>query len=227
MKTTIRTTAAAAILLALAGHAAQASDKDGDYIVRGIGAMQCKEYVQSVDGKNVDQVRSFLSWMDGYLTGVNAVQASTYDVSPITSTALMGQYVLHICRAEPTLLFETAIGQLTRVLKPYKIDESSQLVEITVGDANAAIRQATLIWIQKKLKERGLYKGEPDGLYTAATREALNAFQEQMKIPQTGVPDDRTMLLFMPEVYNLLAKAAKAAPGGGDSSLPQPLQNVP
>ncbi|MBI1180331.1 MAG: hypothetical protein GC201_07215 [Alphaproteobacteria bacterium] len=121
------------------------------------------------------------------------------------------------------MLFETAIGKLTVVLRPYKINQESQLVEITVGDANAAVRQATLKWVQKKLKERGLFKGEPDGLYGTSTREALTAFQKQMKIPETGVPDDRTLLLFMPEVYNVLAKAAQSAPDTGD--MPQPLQN--
>ena len=196
MNTILRTTAAAALLVTLAAGQAHASDPKGNYIVRGIGARPCSDYIKAV-GTSADDVRPYLSWMEGYLTGINRLQPKTFDVSPVTSAALVGQMVRNFCNTQPTLRFETAVAQLMNFFDDYKVPDQSQLVEVTVGDANAAIRQSSLKWVQAQLKAQGFFTGEPDGLYGASTKTALVAYQKANKIPETGVPDAPTLVHFI------------------------------
>ena len=197
MNSFIRTTAAAALLVAaMAAQAAHASDSKGNYIVRGIGARPCSDFMAAVD-KSAQDVMPYMSWMEGYLTGINRLQAQTFDVSPVTEAAVVGQMVRNYCMTQPALRFETAVAQLMNFFAPYKVTEQSQLVEVTVGDARAALRQSTLKWMQEKMKAQGMFQGTPDGLYGAGSREALLAFQKSAGIPETGVPDARTLVAFI------------------------------
>jgi hypothetical protein len=197
MKNVLRTSAVAALLIAaLATSDAHASDPKGNYIVRGIGARPCSDYMAAV-GKTAQDVVPYISWMEGYLTGINRLQPQTFDVSPVTEAAIVGQMVRNYCSTQPTLRFETAVAQLMNFFAPYKVPEQSQLVEVTVGDGRAALRQSTLKWMQERLKAQGLFTGTPDGLYGVSTKTALMAFQKANKIPETGVPDARTLVAFI------------------------------
>jgi peptidoglycan hydrolase-like protein with peptidoglycan-binding domain len=200
-----RTTAAAALLVTLAAGHAHAADPKGNYIVRGIGARPCSDYIKAV-GASADQVRPYLSWMEGYLTGINRLQAKTFDVSPVTSAALVGHMVRNFCSTQPELRFETAVAQLMNFFDDYKVPDQSQLVEVTVGDANAAIRQSTLKWMQAQMKAAGFFVGEPDGLYGNSTKTALVAYQKANKIPETGVPDSATLVHFVQKDTEAKAK---------------------
>ncbi|MEN3951744.1 peptidoglycan-binding domain-containing protein [Iodidimonas sp. SYSU 1G8] len=192
-----RTTAAALLMVvAMTGQQAMAADAKGNYIVRGVGARPCSDFLKAVGG-TAEDVRPFLSWMDGYLSGLNALQAQTYDVAPFTSAAVIGQMVRNYCNLQPSFRFETAVLELMKVLGPYRVPVQSQLVEVTVGDANAALRQSTLMWMQQKMKEQGFFKGTPDGLYGAGTKDALVAYQKANKIAETGVPDSTTLAHFI------------------------------
>ncbi len=193
----LRTTAAAALIIgAMAAQSAQASDPKGNYIVRGIGARPCSDFMAAVS-KSAQEALPYVYWMEGYLTGINRLQPQTFDVSPVTEAAIVSQMVRNYCSAQPTLRFETAIAQLMNFFAPYKVAEQSQLVEVTVGDARAALRQSTLKWMQEKMKAQGLFAGNPDGLYGSTTKDALLKFQKAAKIPETGVPDARTLVTFI------------------------------
>jgi len=197
MNSFFRTTAAAALVIAgMATEGAHASDPKGNYIVRGIGARPCSDYMAAV-GKSAQDVMPYVSWMEGYLTGINRLQPQTFDVSPVTEAAIIGQMVRNYCTTQPTLRFETAVAQLMNFFGPYKVAEQSQLVEVTIGDARAALRQSTLKWMQEKMKAQGQFTGTPDGLYGATTKTALLAFQKAASIPETGVPDARTLVAFI------------------------------
>jgi len=50
-----------------------------------------------------------------------------------------------------------------------------------------------LVEAQKLLKQRGLYKSKVDGIYGPGTKAALEAFQAQNGLEQTGKLDDATM----------------------------------
>ncbi|MGE0665594.1 MAG: peptidoglycan-binding protein [Sphingomonadales bacterium] len=197
MNSFLRTAAAAALMFGVAAtQGAHAADPKGNYIVRGIGARPCSDYMAAV-GKSAQDVMPYMSWMEGYLTGINRLQAQTFDVSPVTEAAVVGQMVRNYCTTQPTLRFETAVAQLMNFFAPYKVAEQSQLVEVTVGDSRAALRQSTLRWMQEKMKAQGLFAGTPDGLYGSTTKEALLAFQKANKIPESGVPDARTLVAFI------------------------------
>jgi hypothetical protein len=214
MRHLLRTAAAAALALASAVPAALAADPQGNYIVRGIGARPCADYLKAVD-TSADAVRPYLSWMEGYLSAINRLQANTFDVSPITSAAVVGQMVRNFCTTQKTLRLETALAQLMNSLHPYRVSAQSQLVEVTVGDANAQIRQSTLLWMQQKMKEQGHFAGTPDGLYGAATQAALTAYQKANNIKETGVPDAATLAHFIQRDSQARAGTPAGAAGTG------------
>ncbi|MFA5712071.1 peptidoglycan-binding protein [Mycolicibacterium sp.] len=190
----------AAGLLALAVFslpaAASAGDAEGSYIVRGIGARPCADYVQAVS-TSPEAVKPFVSWMEGYLSGLNRLQPETFDITPLTSSAVVGQLVRNHCAANGTLRFETAVAQLMEAMSAYKVSAKSQLIEMTLGDAQAAVRQSTLLWMQQHMKEQGLFRGTPDGLFGADSRQAFLAYQKKHKLKETGVPDATTLVHFM------------------------------
>src|SRR5689334_2122933 len=53
-------------------------------------------------------------------------------------------------------------------------------------------RPATIQWVQKALKERGLYTGPVNGILDWPTKKAIYAFQEANKLQRCGVPTPHT-----------------------------------
>jgi peptidoglycan hydrolase-like protein with peptidoglycan-binding domain len=49
------------------------------------------------------------------------------------------------------------------------------------------------------LKQQGIYKGEVDGKFGKGTASAIGAYQKKKKLPETGVPDRRTLLAIYQE----------------------------
>lgn len=195
------------LIAAATASSASAGDANGNYIVRGIGARACADYLKAAD-TSPGEVRPYLFWMEGYLSGLNRLQPQTVDVSPVVDTAPIGLIVKNYCQTNPQLKFETAIARIMKYLSPYRIEAQSQMVQVTLGDATAAIRQSTLKWMQGQLQAQGLMKAAPDGLFGAPTREALVAYQKANKLKETGVPDVDTLTL-------MIQKASAAAGASG------------
>jgi peptidoglycan hydrolase-like protein with peptidoglycan-binding domain len=47
--------------------------------------------------------------------------------------------------------------------------------------------------VQEKLKSEGLYKGQVDGIAGPETKQALEQFQKQQSLQQTGSLDQQTL----------------------------------
>ncbi|MBO6231923.1 MAG: spore cortex-lytic enzyme [Ruminiclostridium sp.] len=84
--------------------------------------------------------------------------------------------------------------------------------------------------IQRVLKERGLFTGEITGYYGEQTRQAVNKFQKQQGLTQTGIADEATLkrlgitIGVVPDAtdanVNLLARMISAE-GRGESYVGQ------
>jgi hypothetical protein len=48
-----------------------AVDGTGGYGLRGVGAQSCQRYLDILEVQDPVQLRPFISWMDGYISGIN------------------------------------------------------------------------------------------------------------------------------------------------------------
>jgi len=198
MKHARKMAAALCLTASFATGVAQADDGNGNYILRGVGAQSCKSFVEA-EQTSPEAVSPYVNWMEGYISGLNRFQHETFDAAPVIASSNVGALVRNLCSVEPDIRFETAIARLMAFFKPYRIQNQSQLIEMTVGDASAAVRQETLRWMQEKLTEKGLFSGDINGLFGSDTRSALSAYQQAQGLNVTGVPDTRTIMRFIQE----------------------------
>lgn len=190
-----RMTSLSAVLgsaLLLAGPL-QAADEEGNYAIRGAGGFACERYGQAVEAQS-DEVRQFVRWMEGYATGLNRLQADTFDVSPIVDPAAMANLMLSICRQNPEMAFEVAVAQGLSSLAPMRERAESRADTLEHEGSTVLVRRETMRRLQQALAELGHYTSSIDGLYGPGTRRAIIAFQESAELTPTGLPDPDTLL---------------------------------
>ncbi len=88
-----------------------------------------------------------------------------------------------------------ATNQLIAALHPTRLRSSSKLIKATAGGKAVLIYEAILRRAQQMLSERGHFTGAADGKFGPATQKAFEKFQNEKKLPVTGLPDQRTLLL--------------------------------
>ncbi len=175
---------------------ALAADEQGNYAIRGAGGFACERYVAAADAQS-DEVRLFVRWKEGYLSGLNRLQADTFDASPIVDTAAVANLMLAICRQHPELAFETAVARGLTSLAPMRERAESRADTLTHDGRSVTVRQETMRRVQQALSELGHYTSGVDGLYGPGTRRAILAFQENAELPPTGLPDPDTLLALL------------------------------
>ena len=183
-------------LIGWPGAPVRADDASGNYILRGVGAHACQDFINA-EQTGADAVRPYVNWMEGYISGINRFQEETFDAAPVISSSNVGALARNLCRLEPEIRFETAVARLMQFFQPYRITQQSQLIELTVGDTSAAVRQQTLQWMQQKMADEGIFTGEANGLFGSDTRAALSAYQQARELNITGVPDAATIMMFI------------------------------
>ena len=103
----------------------------------------------------------------------------------------------NLCSTKQEMKFETSLAQLLNALKPFRVQKHSRLVEVSVDDNFAAVRQETLVWMQSEMSALGFYSGEADGVFGASTQNALANFQSSNGLNPTAVPDADTVIKFI------------------------------
>jgi len=189
---------AVALSLALSATAltAQASDRAGEYSVRGGGAQRCETYLASVN-ENRPDLGAYIGYIDGALTTASRLTAGTFDVSPFILPGPFAAIVANICRQAPTQLFELAVRAGVEALARARVAASSPIVEMTVGENRMSLRAETLTAVQTRLRALNLIRDNPDGRFGAATQEGLRRFQTANQLTVTGLPDPDTILALL------------------------------
>ncbi len=186
-----------AVVLALPlmlGGVAQAADGQGNFALRGAGAMPCTQVVQRVDARAPD-VAQFVAWTDGALSLANRLERDTFDLMPFDNPAgLVTVMALNICRANPQVLFGAAVVQVLELLKPMRVRQSARPVTITVGEASVALRPETIRLVQTRLRALNLMTAGASGQWGPASRAAIKRFQESRNLRQTEIPDPDTVI---------------------------------
>lgn len=196
--TFVRTVCLAAALTAFAaitfGPApAAAADREGVFAVEGVGQTACREYVQARQAKS-SKYYNYGGWIEGYLSAYNQVSEDTYDITPFEGIDLIAALVNGFCQANPDAPFFQAIASMVRELRVHRLKERSEPITVEADGKSVKLYTIVLERAQRALKEAGFYDGAIDGAYGPNTRQALEAFQADRGIEQSGLPDQVTLL---------------------------------
>lgn len=176
-------------LVALSPSVLQAADRDGHYVVKGAGTASCADYADAYDDKAGDFLL-YLGWLGGYLTAVNEYRAETYDIAAWESVGLLAEYLDGHCERHPDQQLSNAARQLVKGLAPDR--RQAQAEERVFQSGNIIVRVAPDVAerVDGRLRHLGLLAGDGD---TLSVQEALGAFQQSQALPETRVPDQRTL----------------------------------
>ncbi|MCU0837679.1 MAG: peptidoglycan-binding protein [Rhodospirillales bacterium] len=179
--------------------AAIAATADGRYAVKEAGAATCDVFVQERE-KQSPAYLQFIGWVGGYLSGHNRFTPNTFDLAPWESMGLMDEFLAKLCSENRDKPFVAAVDFMISQFTSTKLDEASEWIEVKSGDKSMRLYKEVLRRAQERLRDKGLYKGTPDGAFGDGTRKAFEAFQKQAEIPVSGLPDQITLLrLFAPD----------------------------
>jgi len=180
-----------------------AADAEGRFAVRGAGMVECRVFVEE-KRRNTPKLSLYLGWIDGYVSAANQFSSDTFDRVPWGNTVYLATLVESYCNKHPGERFYVAVGRLLENLSKQRLRTSSELVNAEYGGHRTFLYRSVLKAVQARLKEAGHYQGEPDGTYGPATRDALLAFQKEVKTRQTGLPDQLTLYLIDRKLGKLL-----------------------
>jgi hypothetical protein len=161
-----------------------------------VGQLQC---VAFLDAKNdsPELYHQFGGWITGYLTGLNQATPNTFDYVLFEDIETLSLYVERYCRKNRNDAFLLAVRAVAEALSATGLNTASKLVSI--GDARKiVIYEKTLEMIEGRLRELGYLDTGKNGS-EAAIREALVAFQLDVGLGESGVPDQPTLVRLLRE----------------------------
>src|SRR5688572_4084413 len=108
---------------------ALAADGQGTYVVRGLGAQPCSEYVKAVQGGQ-NSSHDYLVWLEGYLSAINKLTPDTFESLPVVAIGHTGSIIYGSCVKQPKVRLELVVDAVLRSFFPYRVKADSQLVEV-------------------------------------------------------------------------------------------------
>ena len=170
-----------------------ADNGDGQFAVEGVGQVSCKYFNEARENPASPGYQALIGFVEGYLTAANRYEPVTFDLSPWHNEAALGLILEKHCAANPR---ESLVGSLQKLVisfRPLRVASFSPLLEVGDGQHKAFVYEAILKRAQAALRQRGLYRGNEDGVYSPAVRDALSRFQKQQGLPGSGIPDPATL----------------------------------
>lgn len=165
----------------------------GQFAVEGAGRLNCAAFTLASKDKSSAEYQRMIGFVEGYLSAGNRYEADTFDLTPWHNAAALDIILRSHCdeNAEDTLV--SVVQQMVTGFRPIRVAKFSPLVEVGDDTRRTFIYETILRRTQAALKAHGLYKGEEDGRYSVALRDAVKSFQQQKSLEATGVPDPATL----------------------------------
>lgn len=188
----LRSSGVGGLLAALVlGSAAQGATNEGQYAVRGVGSTTCAEFLEELEASGGLPLR-YVAWVSGYLTALNRDTPDTFDVSYIAENDDVLALASRICMTQSDILVETAVARLVNFMVDDRLEGSSNLTQLEVGDTRLTIRQSVYDAFVSVLVAAGYL--EEVGEFDEGIRDAILAFQEDRDLSLTGLPDTNTLV---------------------------------
>lgn len=170
----------------------QAADGAGQFALRGAGLLPCSVITREREARS-ELYRLAAAWTDGYLTGINQHQDTTYDAASFESTELLMAVVAEHCQSNPNDPLFGVLNSLFEKLAPSRLQEKSPKLEITNGQLRTSLYVSVLTRAQNVLASHGYYSGDATGEYDGGTIAALKGYQSSIGFEPTGFPDQATL----------------------------------
>src|SRR5690554_3569522 len=94
-----------------------AADDEGNYALNGAGSLECSRYIQAAEGSS-EELRQYMSWMQGYLTATNRLTENTFESIPLVGPQPVASLMLTVCRNASEERFEHALAGLIQLMQP-------------------------------------------------------------------------------------------------------------
>ena len=214
-RTSLPSLAAGVFLLA---HPAQAADTKVAFALHGVGAQTCEAVEKQLQATPATARPLLTTWILGYLSALNRLQAETYDASPVQVAEALTEMTLGLCKGNAGALLETVVSTLFKRLDGARAKQASPLVVTKVGNLTTQVRRDTLVAMQAVLIDAKFLTAAAPGDLDEPTQAALREFQKVQNLRETGLPDPATivrMLVELPAGYqnpNAGGAPAKPAP---------------
>lgn len=187
-----------AVLTVLAAPGVWAADQHGLFSIRGAGLLTCGTFVAERE-KASEAYMMMGGWLDGYITGVNELAESTFDITPFQSTELVSLLVYRHCRDNSEDLIFAVVNTLLARLHDQRLTSASPYTDVRVGERQVRLYDSVIRDIQSALAGKGLLAENPDGSWNAATATALSRFQATVGLESSGFPDQTTLWYLLRE----------------------------
>lgn len=187
----------AAVLLALAvvaPGATSAADADHMFALRGVGALPCRALSDVAASQRRAMQMAVEEFSLGYVSAINRTSRETFDVLPLDQPALLANWVDSVCKTNADQSIEQVLFSILQRVHALRLAEDSPLLTLKTPYGAMTIRKGTLQTVQQALERKGLLKGQADGVFSGATRDAIRAYQVSVFQQPTGLPDPQTVV---------------------------------
>ncbi len=183
----------------------RADDGRGNFAVHGLGAQTCQVFLEELKADKTTPALAE-SWLMGYVTAVNRIDAETYDALPVLDSNLLLTIVTNICQTNHDTLVEAIASDVLKTLSVARSKRESPILDATNDGRSVHIRVDTLMDVQKRLAQMDYLKTRADGVYDENTMAAISQFQREEKLSVTGIPDAPTIIRLLVETPEQAAK---------------------
>jgi hypothetical protein len=170
----------------------QAADENGQFAIKGMGLLPCKDFVQARKAQT-PQYFQFGGWMEGYLSASNRYEKDTFDLVPWQSSGVLAAWLQAFCERNPEAEFVRAVATLVNTLGQDRLTTRSEIVEFEADGQTQYIYADILRRAQQELMKRKMLGGTASGELDPETGEAIRRFQTEAGLEATGVPEQATL----------------------------------
>ncbi len=204
-------------------QAALAADADGRFAGHGWAAARCSQLVEAARSESDGDRLRFVGWVAGFVTAANAYSDDTFDLAPLAPAEILANTIAQQCDQNPDAAVVEVAVALMRELEGQRLRSGRPILELEHEGESTRIHGEILRRTQAALSELGYYEGGVDGAYGPQTRGAITAFQEGIGVPQTGLPDQRTLLALF---FNIGVDQPASEDAGGAAADDTPADDV-
>ncbi|MEZ5823398.1 MAG: peptidoglycan-binding domain-containing protein [Geminicoccaceae bacterium] len=173
---------------------ASASDSEGRYAVKGMGAVPCKR-LSAIVGAKDERTLLLLGWLEGFITSENLRIDGLFDATPWQSTELLAELLTAHCQNRPDQPVYFAVQLMLEAMKATSLKVQSQFEPIDIGEGQSVdIHREIILLAQERLIALGHLGGGADGQFGPKTKAGFEAYQKSVGLEAHGLPDQATLL---------------------------------
>lgn len=136
-----------------------------------------------------DGARGVASWLTGYMTAHQRLMPDTFDLTPWQTVPVLLSLLRQFCAANGEKNVEAGAQQLVGYLRANALKEPAEVVSVGNGKNLVLLYVPVVAEVRRKLGEAGHPAGPSIEDLTAALRD----YQADKGLPETGLPDQRTL----------------------------------